>query len=294
MPDDVERKDPEPEPTVVSPGEGDNPAPPVEDAPQPEAESLDDRGVPLKNRIAELERKLGEKDSTLQQYQQLLGQFATQAKPPVDTATASDPLESQFDETTRKYVEAVAERKARKIAEETGYKMMSQAVRQTTLSEDSELLKEAQSQYQQLKSNPIWSNADDNLIQEHAVAQAKSVVTERRRVNPAAPGQPVPRNSRPSLPRTGPINYDTAPVVNEKEKYINDFIKQPEYRSLIRKGLTEHGRLDPDSPLGQKVLKELAEDEWTNGSRLTGSVAMAAKAIQSNDPMALQLLGKDK
>lgn len=273
-----------PDETVVQTTE----TPPPETPPTPEA--TDSNGVPWKNRVAEWERKAKEAEALNEQYKVALGQLTQQRQAAPNPAPVTDDLEElgkQFDEPTKKFVVGMIQREARKIAEETGYKFVSQANVQTELQADPEILKEAQSQYAALATNPLWRNADDVLKQEKAVDAAKAVVLARRM---AAGKQTQTEQARQQAERElaagGNLPGTRGSPTQQpksKEEYIKTFMADQQNIADFR---TAYGRrLDPFSPEGQKAFREAAEIAYNTGpaGMWGGKSAVAMRVLREEE-----------
>ena len=256
----------------------DEPIVPVPEAlpePAPPPEPVDEAGIPYKNRLAEYERKLAEANDREQRYMAALGQQRQQS-PAVDPDAD---LESRFDDTTRKYVNRVVEKRATEIAENIGYKMMTQVNHTNILSANQELMEEARKSYQSLKANPLWSKVDDVLVQDRAITEARlNLATKQKAAQTAQQTQQATMDASraqaagATLPGTSGAPTQLA---SDKEKFIKEFMADPENRSWITKG----DRIDPDSPEGQKLLRETAELNWKEPIRFTGATGAAYRAI---------------
>lgn len=242
--------------------------PPVAPPPEP-AVALDPTGVPWENRVAEWKRKAETEAGLNEQYKVALGQLQQQRQvtPPAPVTDDLDELGKQFDEPTKKYVTGLIQREARKIAEETGYKFVSQAAVQNELQADPEIMAEARSQYAALNTNPLWARADDVLKQEHAVAAAKNVVLGRRngkatqtQTKEAQFAAERGMAAAAGVPRTA---GSPPPPETSKEQFVKDFMADPESRDAFSMAYGRH--LNPDSPEGQKAFKEAAEIAYNEG-----------------------------
>ena len=184
---------------------------PPEPTPPP-PEPLDDRGVPYKNTVAELNRKLAESESARQQVADLNQQYqvALGQKKSTEPAPTND-LSDKFDDATLKMVDERAEQKARTIAYE-----MARGAELAKVLEDPDIRTEAVSEYNALKANPMYVGKDDMELQYLATNSARATVAERRLANPPDPTNvptPVVLASRvaASVPATRPSTVpDTA------------------------------------------------------------------------------------
>ncbi|KKL61164.1 hypothetical protein LCGC14_2198020, partial [marine sediment metagenome] len=140
---EVNREDPQSEPNIVDPGASPA-APAVPATDTPPAEPLDARGVPYKNTVAELERKLSEAAAINQQYQTVLGErqaqqqaqaVATPVKPSGD-----DDVLAQYSDQDKQAIRILAKQVANEAAEQTGYRFMQQATLQNDLADNTELM----------------------------------------------------------------------------------------------------------------------------------------------------------
>jgi hypothetical protein len=270
---------------------------PPETPPETPAEPLDERGVPYKNRVAELERKLQEEKDEKLRYMQVLGQQRTQQPQPqpsyqqtasnADDELFNDPeylqVEAGMTEDSKRFVRTglkrIGERIAERVAERVGYKFLSNAQVQNDLSADVEIQKEAQAQYQALFTNPLWARADDVLKQQQAVTAAKAVVNARR-LAAAQKTQADKQNfdanrdmaGAANLPRTG--GGQPQPTGDEKKKFIESFIANEENIATFRH-MDRH--FDPNTELGKKRLLETAEEAWLGrGGQFWGGKTKAA------------------
>ena len=177
---EVNREDPQVEPNIVDPGSTQQTQTETQ-----VTEALDPRGVPYKNTVAELERKLNEAAAINQQYQTVLGerqaQQQTQPQPVAQPVkTGDDDILGQYSDQDRKAIEIIARKVANEAAEQTGYRFMQQATLQNDLADNTELMEEARKQYGLFKQNQYWAKQDDLLIQDRAVAEAKNVLLAKK------------------------------------------------------------------------------------------------------------------
>ena len=178
---DVDKVIPSGEPNIVDPGAA--PAAPVA-TDTPPVEPLDARGVPYKNTVAELERKLSESASLNQQYQTVLGERQAQQQAQAVAApvkpSGDDDVLSQYSDQDKQAIRILAKQVAKEEAEQTGYRFMQQATLQNDLADNTELMEEARKQYGLFKQNQYWAKQDDLLIQDRAVAEAKNVLLAKK------------------------------------------------------------------------------------------------------------------
>lgn len=239
-------------------------------------ELLDDRGVPLKNKIAELERKLQDaitnnQTATLlnEQYQRELGRLlATQQQP---QPQASPDVLSQFDEPSKQMVRRIAMEVAQEVRDGT----LHTAQLNNDLS-NPEVRKLAEQHFQTMQQNPFYARQPREAQQEIAVLRAK--VDYQALQTKTGAGQPAPPSAIPAnttgLPSTGDNPVQTA---NDKEKYIREFMADPAQRRFVQGGW----KMNPDSPEGQAKLKSIAETAW-GGVDLSPKIGLAVQAMGGN------------
>jgi hypothetical protein len=269
---EVNREDPQPQPNIVDPGA----APVITDTPP--AEPLDARGIPFKNTVAELERKLKEKEELNTQYQTVLGQYqAQQQQAQTQTQAVTQPAKTgdddilgQYSEQDRKAIEIIAARVARTEAEKTGYRFVQQAAHQNALADNTELMEEARKQYSAFKQNQVWAQVDDILVQDRAIAEAEKVLLAKKNV--AASQQAVTDANRQgaagaNLPNTSGQSVETP---EDKEAWVKKWMQQWENISMFKK--FERG-VDINSPEGQKLFKGYADEAW-NPTIFSGTSAV--------------------
>jgi len=211
---------------------------------------LDATGVPYKNRIAEYERKLAEAAQLNQQYQQVLGQYSQPL-----AVQRPDPA-SKFDAETIAFVRE----EARKIAAETGHKMMTRMDAQEQL-RDPELFAEADKVFRTLKSNPLWSTVDEVLLTQHAVESAKATLNARKlqAATQNAGNAALTAANRAQAPVGGlPPTTGGGPIPTQDSQFVRDFMSNPESRGMFKKMFPQ---LSLDSPEGQAKLRKIATRE---------------------------------
>lgn len=263
------------------------PSPP--EPPAPPQDALDPDGVPWKNRVSEWQRKAQEAEALVENYKVALGAQTQQRQtaPPAPVPDNLDELEKQFDEPTRRYIDQKIRRVAQEVAEQTGYKFVSQAGVQNELQADPEIAQEAQKQYQALATNPLWARADDVLKQEHAVTAAKAVVNARRMSKGRETQTEEARREAEralangaSLPGT---RGASPPQPKTKEEYIKTFMADAQNVADFR---TAYGRkLDPFSAEGQKAFREAAEIAYDVGPKgmWGGKTAVATRILEEEN-----------
>ena len=203
------------------------PTPPPE--PAPVVEPLDDRGVPYKNTVAELNRKLAESESARQQVTDLNQQYQValgQQKPAEPATSPSSDLSDKFDDATLKMVDERAEQKARTIAYE-----MARGAELAKVLEDPDIRAEAVNEYNALKAHPMYVGKDDMELQYLATNSARATVAERRLANPPDPNAPPPvepaSRTAASVPATRP---STVPdnTADDPDRDFKTFWSDPE------------------------------------------------------------------
>jgi hypothetical protein len=270
---EVDRVIPPGEPDIVDSG-----AAPVVITDTPPAEPLDARGVPYKNTVAELERKLKEKEELNTQYQTVLGQYQAQQQQ-VQTQTQAvtqpakagdDDILGQYSEQDRKAIEIIAARVARTEAEKTGYRFVQQAAHQNVLADNSELMEEARKQYSTFKQNQVWAQVDDILVQDRAIAEAEKVLLAKKNV--AASQQAVTDANRQgaasaNLPNTSGQSVEPP---EDKEAWVKKWKEQWENVAMMKKF---HRGVEQNSPEWIKLFQEYAEEAW-NPTIFSGTSAV--------------------
>lgn len=258
-----------------------NPTPPVvteiPTPPAPPAEPVDDRGVPLKNVIAELSRKLEDQQKMNTEYQRLLGQYSQQQTQP--KPVQGDDLEGQFDETTRKYVRSVAQQIAREEAKQIAYSMVTRAQLTQEIQSDPEIQKVANDEFNILAQNPLFANLPQEAKEAMAIANAKAKVMGQRyeaarkgNSQTAMQQAAAAQAAGASIPGTQATGLSSS---TDRETYIKEFINDPMQREYLRK----MWKLDPDSPEGQAKLKRTAEFGW-KGSPISEKFAQGIEMIK--------------
>ncbi len=272
---DVDKVIPAGEPNIVDPGA--TPAVPATEATP--TEPLDARGVPYKNTVAELERKLKEQGELNTQYQTVLGQYQaqqqTQPQPVAQPVkTGDDDVLGQYSDQDRKAIEIIAGRVARQAAEETGYRFVQQAQHQNELADNTELMEEARKQYGLFKQNQYWAKQDDLLIQDRAIAEAKNVLLAKK--SATANQQAVTDANRAAAQgATLPNTSGQSAVVETKEDreaWINKWQQQWENVAMMKKF---HRGVEQGSPEWQKLFREYAEEAW-NPTIFSGTSAVGS------------------
>ncbi len=240
-------------------------------------EALDPRGVPYKNTVAELERKLKEQGELNTQYQTVLGQYQaqqqTQPQPVAQPVkTGDDDILGQYSDQDRKAIELIARKVANEAAEQTGYRFMQQATVQNDLADNTELMEEARKQYGLFKQNQYWAKQDDLLIQDRAVAEAKNVLLAKK--SAAANQQAVTDANRAAAQgATLPNTSGQSAVVETKEDreaWINKWQQQWENVAMMKKF---HRGVEQGSPEWLKLFREYAEEAW-NPTIFSGTSAV--------------------
>lgn len=232
-------------------------------------EPLDDRGVPLKNRIAELERKLQEAVTNTQtvsqqneQYQRELGRLLTTQQQPQQ---APDVL-AQFDEPSKQMVEKIAQQ----VAERVAYSFVNRAQVNQELNSNQEIRKLAEQHFQTMQQNPYYARQSREALEEIAVLKAKvDYQALQAKASSGQPGTPPANNT--GLPSTGD---NPQPTSNDKDKYIREYIADP----VNRKMLQQMWKINPDSPEGQAKLRSVAETAW-GGVDLSPKIGLAVQAM---------------
>ena len=267
---EVNREDPQVEPNIVDPGSTQQTQTETQ-----VTEALDPRGVPYKNTVAELERKLNEAAAINQQYQTVLGERQAQQQvqaQPAPVKTVDDDVLSQYSDQDRKAIEIIARKVANEAAEQTGYRFMQQATLQNDLADNTELMEEARKQYGLFKQNQYWAKQDDLLIQDRAVAEAKNVLLAKK--SAAANQQAVTDANRAAAQgATLPNTSGQSAVVETKEDreaWINKWQQQWENVAMMKKF---HRGVEQGSPEWQKLFREYAEEAW-NPTIFSGTSAV--------------------
>ena len=258
------------------------PTPPPEPIPAPPPESLDDRGVPWKNTVAELNRKLAESESARQQvtdlnqqYQVALGQQKNPA--PAAPAPTSD-LSEKFDDVTTQYIQ----QEARKIANEEATKVaygMARGAELAKVLEDPDIRTEAVSEYNALKANPMYVGKDDMELQYLATNSARATVAERRLANPPDPNAPPPvepaSRVAASVPATRPSTVPDTPS-DDPDADFKTFWSDPGRIKGNESWLRSCGYYKPmdinsddivTMPNGKIALKQLARNIYNRAVR---------------------------
>jgi len=263
---------------------------PVVETPPPETppaiDAVDESGVPYKNRAAEFERKFKEQEELNRQYQIALGAQQRQQAPvaPVAVSDDLDELEKQFDEPTRKYIDRKIRKVAAEVAEQTGYKFVSQAGVQNELQSDPEIMQEAQRQYQALATNPLWRSADDVLKQEKAVDAAKAVVFARR----AAKGKETQTEEARVAAERALANGASLPGTRgappqqptNREEAIKAFMANPEKQAMFEK----MSGVDPNTEAGKRRFRRAAEIDFdTHPSEYWGGKTRVAINVMQEE-----------
>ena len=258
---EVNREDPQSEPNIVDPGASPATATQTDTTP---AEPVDARGVPFKNTVAELERKLNEAAAINAQYQTVLGERQAQQQAqaqPAPVKTVDDDVLNQYSDQDRKAIEIIARKVANEAAEQTGYRFMQQATLQNDLADNTELMEEARKQYGLFKQNQYWAKQDDLLIQDRAVAEAKNVLLAKKSVT--ANQQAVTDANRAAAQgATLPNTSGQSAVVETKEDreaWINKWKEQWENIAMMKKF---HRGVEQNSPEWIKLFQEYAEEAW--------------------------------
>jgi len=236
-------------------------------------EAVDERGVPYKNLVAELERKLGEAAEQNTKYQQALGYYAQQYQAPApQPAPVAEDVEARFDEPTKKFVTQVAAREAKRIA----YELVTQANAQQNIGNDQEIQQEATRWYQALKVNPLYSTDSDIKVWDRAVAEARVSVLGRRMEAASKATAAATVRDAAAATQLPPTRGNNEPSATDRDKFIAEFIKDDENRRMVRK----LDRVDPDSEEGQRLLKETAELNWREPIKLSPKIKLAAEAFK--------------
>jgi hypothetical protein len=173
-----------------------------------------------------------------------------------------DPLLAQFDEPTRRFVETVATRIADERANVIKHQTLSEMQIQQALAADPDLLPEARQQYAVIKSNPAWAAVSDNLTQEHAIAQAKSVLADRRRTaqqqtQTQQVTQQVARNQAAAagLPGTGGALPPPPPSATDSR--AEAWMAQPDKREMFKKF---YPQMSLETPEGRAKFRRIADN----------------------------------
>lgn len=242
------------------------PDPPVEMPPGSEAatvieapppEPTDASGVPYKNRIAEYERKLAERDEMMQRYQQVLGTYQQQQQQP---APSRPDVTAKFDGETQEFVRSIA----REVANEAGQKFILKSQLQDSYA-DQELVREATPIYARLKAGS-WANVPNELVEDRAFAEARAVVAARKQqaATQSQSQQVVAQANRNAAGASLPTATGGGPVAAQQidaAKWLDGGVTTdglPNRRRLFR---SMFPGLDINSPAGQEKLRRLAQNE---------------------------------
>ncbi|MDP2734712.1 MAG: hypothetical protein Q8P12_00735 [bacterium] len=240
-------------------------APEAPPEPQPPSEALDETGVPYKNRVAELQRRLEAEQGLNQRYQQALGQERRPQAPPPATQSGAYFLEvngqkHEFDAASvalvRKLAEEIADQKANSIV---GRAQLSNEV------SDTEVRAEAENIYRnEVLSNQFYASWNDDAKQAIAIKEARARVFQKRyeaakkgTLSKAQAEAAQVQAAGASLPGT---SGTASPSQTSKEQYIKEFIKEnqtdPGKVKIFR---SFYQGLDPLSAEGIEKLKRSAE-----------------------------------
>ena len=253
-----------------SPPVAEPPPAPVQAAPPPEP--VDESGVPYRNRVAEMKRKLEEQEALNRRYQIEMGAMQQRYQAPPE----KKPEPQWADEDSRILVERAVEKKANEIMQRA---QISQQLN------DPELNTLAQQEYAQIINNPIYANLSDIDKQEKAVDRAtikllrgkqQTVALQNTQQVLAQAAQAQAAGA--SLPGTGgggPIS-----PADDKARFIKKFMEDDIQRTMVR----EYWDTDPDSEEGQKHLRGAAERAF-GGAQFSSSKLMseAIKQLRTSE-----------
>lgn len=220
-------------------------------------EPVDESGVPFKNRIAELTRKLGEEAQERQRveaqnllYQQQLGQYVAQQRP---VTPATDDLEGKFDEETRKFVAKVA----RQQAEEVGYSLIGRARTQQDISNDT-IRQLAQAEFAALGNDPYYAAMPEQAREVIAVERAKYKYLEQTsKTTSQQNAQTVVNDANRAMAGAGnlPSTQGNETVLSDRETSIKRWMDNPVNKDFFKRF---HG-IDADSAEGKILYRKDAE-----------------------------------
>jgi len=244
--------------------------PPETPPPPPPADAVDESGVPWKNRLAELGRKLDEERRLNQQYQQVLGQRQAPAQPPAQPGKKN--WEEVFDPTSLAAVREMATEIANQEAKKVAFSMLARARVNQDIGEDPKLRELAQGEYAALTSDPYYSQHATEILEELAVSRARNKLSaQQHQAQTAQNQQAAVQAANQSLlgASTLPGTQRTEPGTGQgKDDYIKKFMADPDQHKFLKSMY----QLDPLSPEGQKKLREVAEQGW-KGSNISERMA---------------------
>jgi hypothetical protein len=254
---------------------------PTETPPPPSpADAVDESGVPWKNRLAELGRKLDVERRELEaqrqlnlQYQQVLGQ--RQGQPPAPVPTEKKNWSEVFDPDALAAVKELATEQARQVA----FSMLARARVNQEIGEDPKVRELAQQQYAALVADPYYGQHSVEILEELAVARARNLLTDQQRKATTAQNQQTAvqqanqsllgATSLPSTTRT-----DGSTPSQTQEEFVKKWIADPNNRDDCQR----LWRVSPDSPEGQKHLRGAAEWAFKNNA-VPGNLTKAIKMV---------------
>ena len=230
--------------------------------------------------------KAAQLEQELRTYQQQMGAYIQQQqqqyRPPAPpTADRYSQLASKFDAETLELIDLAAERKAQKIAEETGHRFVTQQQHRQLLEGDQELLAEGNKVYAALKANPLWASQPEVIIQDRAIMEARLNLTQRKQQlsqTYQAQQQVTQANRQQSQVANLPGTGNQPAVVDEKERFIRTWMAQPESVEMYKRF---NRGLDINSPEGQAKFRKVAETAW-KPVQFGGAVGLAMNALQNS------------
>lgn len=232
-------------PVVETPPASVTPEPPI--PPEP----VDEAGVPYKNRLAEMNRKLEEERQRNIQYQIALGQQHAPAQPP---PTQRRRPQEMFDEETLTGINLLVEQKANEIMQKA---QISQQLN------DPELNNIAQQEYAILASNSIYADWPDIAKQNLAVTRAENKLlrtrqqaTAQQTSQQALAAAAQAQASGASLPGTGGGGPQPA---DDKARFIKKFMEDPYQKQNFQ---SMYRGIDINSKEAQERMQRVAETAW--------------------------------
>lgn len=192
----------------------------------------------LKSTLSQTQEESKKAAELNQQYQLRLGELLQQQQKPQQTQT--DDIDSQFDDTTKRYVHSVAERVAKQVADKTASNIMLRADTQQKLGDDKEVFDRASKEFQTLKQNPAYANLPDEIVESFATSNARAEIEANKRKklesDLAAKAQDTVRQqdaAATSLPiTTGGLRQ---PTEEDPDADLKHYMEQPESQQMFRK-----------------------------------------------------------
>jgi hypothetical protein len=244
------------------------------------AEPVDDRGVPLKNVVAELQRKRAEDQELLEQYKALLGQQMTQPQQAAQPQPATDDPAQFFDADTTSALRKLVQHEANQVA----YQLMGRAQFTQELA-DPEVKKAAQEEYQNINNSPLYASLPDVAKEDMAIKAAKVRVLQGKLDAATKAGtdaqladaarQQAGGASLPGTERGG----DQHGEPQNQEEYIKQYIAETLADEKRAKIFQSFYRLDPRSKEGQEKLRRAAIEAY-KGLEWGGKTGVAIQYAQ--------------